>query len=212
MKKVVLFDMDGVIVNTEGKHYKAWKKAFELEDIVLNKNNYKSKVQAQGRKKGINNMIPNVSLEMMNRISENKSLFYEELIKEGIEVYSDAFLLIKALADTDIILGLVSSSSYADYILDKINLKEYFTIVIAGTKDLNIENKPAPDIYNLAIEKLGVEKEEVLIIEDSLSGVQSGLNAFCTVIGIEREKLTIQDEHLILLKTLDYKVISQLLI
>lgn len=44
MKKVVLFDMDGVIVNTEDKHYLAWKKAFELEDVALNKSNYKTNV------------------------------------------------------------------------------------------------------------------------------------------------------------------------
>lgn len=211
MKKVVLFDMDGVIVNTEGKHYAAWKTAFDLEGIFLSKRGYKTNIQSQGRKKGINNMIPNVSEETLNRISKNKSLYYEEYIKDGVEVYSDAFLLIKALAETDIILGVVSSSSYARYILEKIQLKDYFSIIIAGTEGLNIENKPEPDIYELAIKKLGISSDEVLIIEDSVSGIKAGLKANCTVVGIEREKLNIKDDNLIILKTLDYKIISHII-
>jgi beta-phosphoglucomutase len=211
MKKVVLFDMDGVIVNTEGKHYLAWKKAFELEEVLLTKSVYKVNVQSQGREKGINNMVPNCTIETKNRISDNKSRFYEELINEGIEVYSDAFVLIKALAKTDIILGVVSSSSYASTIIDKINLTGYFSLIIAGTSELHINNKPSPDIYNLAIEKLGVKKEEVLIIEDSISGIQSGLQAGCIVVGVKREKLSITSKHLVLVKALDYNLISQLL-
>lgn len=156
-------------------------------------------------------MIPNVTTEVMNRISKHKSMFYEEYIKDGIEVYGDAFMLIKALAKTDIILGVVSSSSYAGRILEKINLRDYFTMVISGTKGLNIDNKPSPDIYNVAIDTLQCKKEEVLIIEDSLTGIQAGLSAGCSVLGIEREKLNIKADHLLIVKTLEYKVISKII-
>lgn len=211
MKKVVLFDMDGVIVNTEDKHYQAWKKALELEGISLSKNIYKEQIQSQGRKQAIRNVVLDPSQEVEDRINKNKSMFYEEYINQGIKVYGDAFTLIKRLANTDITLGVVSSSSYALYVLDKINLKDYFSIIISGTKDLNIKNKPAADIYNYAIKKLSCQKEDVLIIEDSLTGIQAGLEAACTVVGVQREKIHIKDEHLVLVKTLDHETISHII-
>ena len=99
-----------------------------------------------------------------------------------------------AKAKKEIKLAVVSSSSYAKLIIDKVGLNDYFEFVIAGTKGMDIRNKPHPDIYLEAIKRLELNPEEVLVVEDSINGMNAGLSAGCSVLGVNRFGFDIDDQ------------------
>lgn len=58
--------------------------------------------------------------------------------------------------------------------------------------------------------KMNVPSEETLVIEDSITGITSALKAGCAVLGVERERLNIEDPKLVTVKSLTYNIVSQL--
>lgn len=197
MINTILFDMDGVITDTEKLHYVSWKKAFKKVDHSLTFVNYVNNLQSRNREVGIKNELKNPSPKVIQLVSDYKTVFYDELIKEEIRVFSDAIEIIKYFYDKGYILAVVSSSSYAKKIIHSVSLEKYFKLIIAGTKKLEIRNKPNPDIYLYAMEKLNVSSENCLVIEDSMSGVTAGCLSKAKVVYINREnqKIDVQNPY-----------------
>lgn len=82
-------------------------------------------------------------------------------------------------------LALASSSTNhdIDLMLEENNLRKHFSIILSG-EDFK-ETKPNPEIYITAINQLGVDSQDVLIIEDSEKGIEAGVNAGADVWAIE---------------------------
>lgn len=194
MIKAVCFDMDGVVTDTEKLHYISWRDAFEFEKVFLSKEVYKNNLQSISHSKGIRRIIKDASDKQITRMSKNKRASYDLLITNNIDVFEDTLTLIKGLKDKEIKLAVVSSSSYAKLIIDKVGLNDYFEFVIAGTKGMDIRNKPHPDIYLEAIKRLELNPEEVLVVEDSINGMNAGLSAGCSVLGVNRFGFDIDDQ------------------
>lgn len=190
MIKAVLFDMDGVISDTEKIHYLSYKRAFQQLGYEITHPLYVDKLQARSREEGIKNIIEDPSEDQINIICDFKDIFYKEELSKGIEPYSDTFILINELMKTGIKMAVVSASKYAEYQISTMKLLDYFDFVVSGTDTLNIRNKPYPDIYLYALEKLGLKPSEVIIIEDSYNGVQSALGSGARVVGINRGYLS----------------------
>jgi HAD superfamily hydrolase (TIGR01509 family) len=188
MIDTILFDMDGVITNTEGYHYESWRLAFLEVGHVLTKENYILNLQSRNRTEGISSVLQKATKEEIQTISNYKTLYYEQLLNQGIEVFDDALRLIKRLKKEGFCLAVVSSSSKAREIITKIDCLPYFDLVIGGTKGLNIKNKPNPDIYVYAMKVLNKVPSQCIVIEDSFSGVEAGLQSLATVVFINRSK------------------------
>lgn len=190
--KGVIFDLDGVIVDTEGVHYKAYKKAFEHVGIELSQEDYNTKVRSQGRAKGIKNIIGHVTEELMHVIGSVKDRHYFDIIDKGeLTVYADAVALIETCQKKDIPMAIGTTSSHGAKVLDRLGLREKFRAVITGG---DVEHtKPAPDIYHMCRRALDMDKKELIIIEDSMSGIEAGLNAGIRVVHIDRDDGTLID-------------------
>lgn len=186
MIKAVCFDMDGVVTDTEKLHYLSWRDSFEAENVPLSTEVYKNNLQSISHEKGIRRIIPAATDNQISRMSKNKRASYDQLIANDIDVFDDTLSLIKLLQKRCIRMAVVSSSSYAEMIIDKVGLTDYFEFVIGGTKGMSIKNKPHPDIYLEAIKRLKLESKEVLVVEDSINGMNAGLSAGCNVLGVNR--------------------------
>ena len=90
-------------------------------------------------------------------------------------------------------MAVVSASKYAEAQIDKTKLNHYFEFIISGTSELNIRNKPYPDIYEHAIKIFNIQPQEALSIEDSLNGVRAALGSGAGVIGINRGYLVVDE-------------------
>lgn len=108
---------------------------------------------------------------------ESSALFHEIADKEGIPVKPGARELMKYLTEKKVPMGLASSTRLAVVTqeLQAAGLYDYFQVVVGG--DLLKNSKPAPDIYLMTCERMGVLPGNTYAIEDSYNGIRSAHSA-----------------------------------
>ena len=184
MLKAVIFDMDGVIIDSEPLHARANILALKQFGIDLTLDY-------------VYQFIGNTILSMCETIKKdyNLSIDAKELSAasakqieylHSIEGYTPIPYiknLIEDLYNHGIKLAIASSSTIEliQQIVDVLELKPYFAKLISGTSVTH--SKPAPDIFLKACEELGVSTDEAIIIEDSKNGVLAATRANIPVIG-----------------------------
>lgn len=185
--KGLIFDMDGVLVDTEKYHYQAWKDAFIKKGIHLSEHDYAKYCRAQGRHNAIKNMVNNPTEEDYTLLTEAKACAYKHAIDlNDVVLYHDATELLNHLKTVqNIQLAIASSSVVAEYVIAKTTAAWQFPLIISGAMVEN--NKPHPDIFNLAAEKLLVPKSHLAVIEDSIAGVIAARLAGINVFAINRD-------------------------
>lgn len=178
MVKAVIFDMDGVLIDSERVCCECWEEVsrdMKLGDlsegvmgcIGLNRNDSMSLMQ---RLYGEDFPYEECHVAVNERI---KQKFREEgiPIKEGVQ---ELFDYLKA---KDYVIGLASSTGKKSVVaeMEQIGLIHYFQAIVTG--DMVEHSKPNPDIYLKACKELGVEPEEAIAIEDSLNGIRAAYHA-----------------------------------
>ncbi len=187
MIEAVIFDMDGVIANSEPIHDKA-------SDIVLKRYGIKLDKSMDSK---INDEFRGCTEEFFwktfckrfrlkqnyKKLMKEKQIVYLELIKEHLEPIPGSVELIKNLK-TKYKIGLASSSSSKEigFILKKLKIKKYFDVITSGEFVKN--SKPAPDIYLETARKLGIKPENCLVFEDAVNGVKAAKAAGMKCIAI----------------------------
>lgn len=174
----IVFDMDGVIFDTEQLGIRCWKIVGErygldnIEETVRKCIGRSSKdtKQIMGDAYG-----DKVDLEELYAAS--REVIREMFVKEGIPLKNGAPEVVRWLHDKGIKVGLASSTNYDTVIreMKEVGLIECFDVIIGG--DMVENSKPCPDIYITACEKLGVRPENTLAVEDSLNGIRSAYSA-----------------------------------
>tara|TARA_B100000927_G_scaffold16680_1_gene13002 strand:+ start:578 stop:1147 length:570 start_codon:yes stop_codon:yes gene_type:complete len=151
-----------------------------------------------------------VELENFHQTMSNLGYIIENSLDERL-IFQDAKRLLQQLSDLEYKQACVSASPYnlLNKKLQRFQIDTYFNFVIGG--DLVKRNKPYPDIYNEAIEKLGTSQN--LVIEDSPTGISSGKASGSYVLAIDRgifskEQLNEADE---VVEILDLEIINNIL-
>ncbi len=180
--KAFLFDLDGVLIDSEPLHGRAWKKTAELFDVNLT---YSQLKLLRGRRRidcanELVKLIPKaVKADEILRLHKpiSRRLILTAQAMPGSES------LVKKCYEKNIPMALVTSSSSESIQIKTKHHKwmNLFSIKILGDDKLLEKGKPAPDPYLLAAEKLNIAPEECWAVEDSISGVSSALNAGCYV-------------------------------
>lgn len=184
--KAIIFDMDGVLVDTERYYLQRREDFFGSHQISI------AHLQPSdfigGNMKDIWPRILGTDFD----VAEAQKLQMEYEIYKNANPMPYAELLfpdVRALLDDLRIAGLkialASSSSMTDInlMLDTHDLRDYFDVILSGN-DFK-ESKPNPEIYLSAMRQLQVEPSESLVIEDSEKGIQAGKSAGATVWAIK---------------------------
>jgi len=194
MKKGIIFDLDGVIVDTAKYHYFAWRKlANRLGFEFSQKQNELFKGVSRKRCMDILLEMGNVTATQEQKeawmIEKNDDYlaFIEEM--DDSEILPDVPKMLHFLKDNTIPIALGSASKNAKPILEKVGLLSYFDAIVDGNNVTKA--KPDPEVFLLAAEKLGVEATNCIVFEDAVAGIEAANAANMMSIGIgEKEVLS----------------------
>jgi HAD superfamily hydrolase (TIGR01509 family) len=203
--KAVLFDMDGVIVDTEPLHKQAYFLMFNKVGIEVSHelyNAYTGQSTIDICKDLVNKF--NLSLAAEELVAYKRAFFKELFFSDDndLQLLEGVLELIKNYYDNGVTLVLASSASMVtiDNVFNKFDLNPYFKGKISGA-DLKA-SKPHPEIFIKAAEIAGFDKKECLVIEDSTNGIKAAYDGGIYCVAYKSEHSKEQDY------TLAQKVIS----
>lgn len=195
MLKCVIFDMDGVIIDSEPIHLQIAVDYCRELGLLLTDEEFNSFVGTSDRemftilkkKYGLEE-----SLETMVETFSEHCREHVRLDRE-LEAISGVEELIHELQNKNILLAVASSSARKsiETVLNKFNLAQYFSLIVSGA-ELE-QSKPAPDIFLRTAALLGVNPVECVVIEDSANGVRGAKAAGMKCIGYRNPNSGLQD-------------------
>lgn len=194
MLKAIIFDFDGVIVDSEPLHYQAFADVtrrmgykfeyrFYVDQFVGrdDRDAFREILRLEGRESDLN-QIKNLCFQ--------KQIVFEQLAMDSVSLIPGALQLITQSYE-ELPIAIASGSTMADIelMLRKVGLRDYFQILV--TADDVERSKPEPRIYELAVQRLStahptqhLRPEDCLAIEDTGSGIDSALGAGLRTLGV----------------------------
>lgn len=184
MKKGIIFDMDGTIVDSLPYHYKAWKIFFKenkVENFSERLKDYKGGGTLDLLTAVYGDKYSRKELKIM---TDEKEIIFREIYKNNVVPimgFMDMFELIKS---KKILVGIASNAirKNVKMILSELKIYEKFDSIICG--DEVKRGKPDPEMFDETIDRFNLKKEECLIFEDSVEGVSAAVNSRVDVVGI----------------------------
>lgn len=184
MLKAVIFDMDGVIIDSEPMHARAAILALKKYNIDITFD-YVQQFIGSTTKYMTEMMVKDFNLKITPKelLAANVEMKAKLLRNEGHTVVPYITNLIKNLFNHGMKLSIASSSPAEDIedVMEDLKIKQYFDGYVSGS--MVKKPKPSPDIFLLAAERLGIEPEECIVIEDSSHGVAAAYAAGMTSVG-----------------------------
>ncbi len=182
MLKAIIFDFDGVIVNTEDKKFNNLQKIMQRYGYDLPSHVFEECV-GQKTSYFVRRYFPNIDEVTLNKIiDERRTCFLNNIDK--IKLISGAKPLIKYLHQNyRLAIATGSSIKVVKPILKFNSLDNYFNLIVAN-EDVTT-SKPDPECYLYALKKLNLTSKEAIIIEDAEAGVLAGKKAGCRVFAIK---------------------------
>ena len=186
--KAIIFDLDGVIVDTAIFHFQAWKKLANTMDFEL--------TEAQNEQlKGISRLesldilleigkIDSISDEEKQQLATRKNEWYRENILKMTprDILPGVKNFLEELKKAHYKIAIGSSSKNAGTILERIGMKDFFDVVVDGTKITR--SKPDPEVFLKGAQELNIPPEQCLVFEDAESGIEAAKNAGMKTIGV----------------------------
>jgi len=182
--EAVLFDMDGVIVDSEPLWSEAEKRLLARRNLAYSAS-LKTVMMGRDARGAVGCLIQHYGLaESPGELIGERNQLIAELFREHLKAMPGALELVSSVIAAGTVTGLVSSSPrpLMELALEKLDATGLFALTLSG--DQVNRGKPAPDIYITAAEKLGVKPEHCLVIEDAPHGVTAAKLAgmFCLAI------------------------------
>jgi len=173
--KAFIFDMDGVIVNSEPVHFQLITKTYEKYGKIFSHEEHKritgmSYLEIWGKFVEENKL--SVDKELIHK-NHTEALLNEILYSENFEISKGVQEFVDDLYKNGVKLAVASSSSRVliNAVLKRFNLTEKFHAVVSG-EELP-KSKPHPGVFLKALEALNVSADEALIVEDSTNGIKA---------------------------------------
>lgn len=179
--KIIIFDMDGVILDSEPLHENARQMMYRSFHIVPDEN-FPNPVgkSSSGFWRTVSGFC-GLEQDAYALEAEQYRLVAVQIKENNVPVSDGLMDILKWAKEHDVKIGLASSSTrvLVDNTLELLGIREYFDYTVSG--DEVIKKKPAPYPYLKVLEMFGFSAEEAVAVEDSNSGVQAAKNAgiFC---------------------------------
>lgn len=183
--KAILFDMDGVVVDNLPYHVDAWLLFCERHNIPLTREIFYRELNGMNSKDTFEWFYQKeMSRAEVEVLEKEKEILYRGFYKEHMKPAAGLVTFLKALRAHGVKTALATSAGPGniDFIVDGLGIRDQFDAIIGGAEVR--KGKPDPEIYLKAAALVGVDPADCWVIEDSLQGIASGLNAGMQVVGI----------------------------
>ncbi len=170
--QAVIWDLDGVIIDSADEHRLAWQRLAREEGIVMTDADFWATF---GKRNDdiFASLWDNLSPEQVKALSDRKEMYFRELIRESASPLPGAIELMRGLHDAGFAQALASSTPVENIqlISDVLGLNRYLSVLVSG--ETVARGKPAPDIFLKAAAELHMHPTVCLVIEDAVAGVEA---------------------------------------
>ena len=175
--RAIIWDMDGVIVDTGLYHYRSWQFAFNKQGKTFTEEDFQS-VFGQRNDNIIRKIMGREMTQTeIDSIAEDKEVYFRDTIKANVKLFPGVLALLKTIKSNHISAAIASSAPLENIrlILRETGIADYFQAIVFG-REVS-EGKPSPQVYLKAAEKLRAEPCNCIVIEDAVAGVQGAKRA-----------------------------------
>jgi beta-phosphoglucomutase len=168
----VIWDLDGVIIDSAEEHRQAWQRLAQEEGIQLSDAVFWATFGKRN-----DDIIPVIwgpqPPERVQALADRKEAYFRELIRKTAAPLPGSIELLRGLHEAGFLQALASSAPIENIqlISEVLGLRQYFTALVSG--ETVAHGKPAPDIFLKAAQELGIDPGQCLVIEDAVAGVQA---------------------------------------
>ena len=197
MLKAIVFDFDGVIVDSEPMHFRAFARVIEAMGVTISYEEYLERYIGYDDRDLMRVCLEELSVSSqppdparMREMIDEKADVFEQILGEGIAMIPGAKSFIdEAAAQMPIAISSGASRQDIDLILNKLSMTQRFGTIVSA--DDVVRSKPNPQTYRLAVENLAgkhpdldLQPDECLAIEDTTAGLESARGAGLMTLGL----------------------------
>ncbi|MBN1596861.1 MAG: beta-phosphoglucomutase [Bacteroidales bacterium] len=180
MIKGVIFDLDGVIVSTDEFHYQAWQQMADEEGIYFDRH-INERLRGVSRMESLEIILERArkqySEDQKTELATRKNNYYKVLLDTRLspkDILPGVMKVLTDLKNSNIKIAIGSSSRNSPSILKHIDLEAFFDATADGN-DIK-KSKPDPEVFLIAAQRLGLEPDECVVVEDAEAGITAALN------------------------------------
>src|SRR3990170_7320779 len=183
MEIAFIFDMDGVLVDSNPTHKIALKQFCEEHGYNLTEQDLREKIYGRTNRDWLLNLFGDLSEETIRQYADEKEALFRKLYTD-IKPVDGLLSFLEKLDRLKISRAIATSAPRAnvDFTLEKTHTERYFNTILDDS--FVTEGKPNPQIYLKSAKALGFPPDKCIVFEDSLAGVKAGKNAGCKVVGV----------------------------
>lgn len=185
MIKAIIFDMDGVISDTQKLHARVESELLSHFDIHIAPDEISQRYSGVKTKEFVYDLLIAKGVEFdINALMIEKWQKMEELASQTVDPIDGIFELIDLCKTLNLktAVGTASNFNYATKVLKSLNLFDQFDFI--ATSDMVKAGKPEPDIFLLAADKIGMLPADCVVIEDGINGMIAANRANIKCIGL----------------------------
>ena len=182
--RAVIFDLDGVLVDTGWAHRQSWLDLAEREGFDMPEEFFRSTFGMQSPEVLKALLGPNQTTEKIKKMAEWKESRYREIIADELTPASGVKSLLEDLKDHDFLMAVGSSTPRVnvEFLIERLGIKEFFNSYVC--EEDTTKGKPAPDTFLKAAEKLSLRPNRCVVVEDAVQGIEAGKAAGMPVVAV----------------------------
>ena len=211
MLKAIIFDLDGTLVDSLPYHHESWRIFFKNNNI---KENDFSEIIKEYKGGGTLELMTSVFGDMYTRgelkkMSDDKEVIFRDIYKSKVYPIEGLNKFLDNLKENNILLSIGSNAIRKNVLMtiEELGITNYFSSIICG--DEVSRGKPDPEMYLKTLSNLKVSKNECIIFEDSIEGIEAARNADIKVVGVTSSQSSEKLKSVGAFKTInDYTKIS----